>query len=135
MTGLYSFVAEHGWWIFWVSVATFVTIVVMLPILVVSMPADYFVGDQRGDRWTAHHPLVRITVRIMKNLVGGVLVATGIVMLVTPGQGFLTILIGLFLLDVPGKRGLERRLAAIPAVLAAINAIRTRARRPPLRLG
>ena len=134
MTGLYALFAEHGWWIFCASVATFVASVVTLPILVVRMPADYFVGDGSGGRWAAHHPLVRVTVLIVKNLVGGLFVAAGIVMLFMPGQGILTILIGLSLLDLPGKRDLERRLVGSPAVFGAISVIRARAGRPPLRL-
>lgn len=55
-------------------------------------------------------------------------------MLVTPGQGVLTILIGLSLLDLPGKRAVERRLIGNPAVLRAVNALRAKAHRPPLRL-
>ena len=51
-----------------------------------------------------------------------------------PGQGLLTIVIGLILLDYPGKRKLERRLAARPVVLRAINRVRTRFRRPPMKL-
>ena len=134
MTGLYALFAEHGWWIFFASVATFVASVVTLPVLVVRMPADYFVGDGSDDSWAAHHPLVRVTVLIVKNLVGGLLVAAGIVMLFMPGQGILTILIGLSLLSLPGKRAFERRLVGSPAVFKAINAIRARAGQPPLRL-
>ena len=134
MTWLYALFTEHGWWIFFASVATFVASMVTLPILVVRMPADYFVGEGSGDSWTAHHPLVRVTVLIVKNLVGGLFVAASIVMLFMPGQGILTILIGLSLLDLPGKRDLERRLVGTPAVFEAINVIRARAGRPPLRL-
>jgi len=134
MTGFYALFAEHGWWIFFASVATFVASVVTLPILVVRMPADYFVGDGSDDSWAAHHPLVRVTVLVVKNLVGGLLVAAGIVMLFMPGQGILTILIGLSLLSLPGKRAFERRLVGSPAVFKAINAIRARAGQPPLRL-
>ncbi len=117
-----------------VSAATFVVSLMTLPILVVRMPADYFVGDGSRGSWAAHHPLVRVTVRSVKNLVGGLFVSAGIVMLFMPGQGILTILIGLSLLDVPGKRDLERRLVSSPAVFEAIGAIRARAGRPPLRL-
>lgn len=134
MTGLFDLFARHGWWIFWASIVTFVASALLLPVVVVRMPADYFVGDGADDSWAASHPVVRITVRILKNLVGGVLVAAGLVMLVAPGQGILTILIGLWLMDLPGKRALERRLVSSPAVFDAINAIRARAGRPPLRL-
>lgn len=134
MTGLFDFVARHGWWIFWASVVAFIASALLLPVLVVRMPSDYFVGDAAEDGWAEHHPVIRITVRVVKNLVGGLLVCAGLVMLFTPGQGILTILIGLWLMDLPGKRNLERRLVGSPAVFDAINAIRARARQPPLRL-
>ena len=52
-----------------------------------------------------------------------------------PGQGMLTILIGLMLLDVPGKRRLERRIVGRRRILQAINRLRKRFGRPPLVLG
>ena len=55
-------------------------------------------------------------------------------MLVTPGQGVLTILVGLLFLDFPGKFALERRLVQMKPVLAAIVWVRTKAGRPPLEL-
>ena len=131
---LYAFFTEHGWWIFFASVATFVASLVTLPILVVRMPADYFVRDRTGDRWSAHHPVIRIALLTVKNLVGGLFVVAGILMLFVPGQGILTILIGLSLLDLPGRRAVERRLVSRPAVFEAINRIRARAGQPPLRL-
>jgi hypothetical protein len=53
-------------------------------------------------------------------------------MLVLPGQGVLTILLGIALLDLPGKRHLERRLIALPTVLRTINKLREKFGRPPL---
>jgi len=51
-----------------------------------------------------------------------------------PGQGILTILIGLSLLDFPGKRNLELKLIRLRTVRKAINWIRARAQQPPLEL-
>ena len=53
-------------------------------------------------------------------------------MLFLPGQGLLTILIGVSLMDFPGKRTIERKLISRPVVLQAINRIRQRFDRPPL---
>jgi hypothetical protein len=60
-------------------------------------------------------------------------VFTGLVLLVLPGQGLLTMLAGLVLLDLPGKRAFERRVVARPRVLSALNWLRARAGREPLR--
>ena len=69
---------------------------------------------------------------IVKNLAGTLLVVAGLVMLVTPGQGLLALFVGVMLLDVPGKRTLEREILYRPSVLRVINRIRTKAGRPPL---
>ena len=73
--------------------------------------------------------------RIVRNAVGFVLLLVGIALLVLPGQGLLTLLAAVSLLDFPGKRRLERRLMARPKVLDAINRFRRRVGRPPLRSG
>jgi len=49
-----------------------------------------------------------------------------------PGQGFLTILLGLIMLDIPGKRPLEARIIKRPSILSAINKFRARYNKPPL---
>jgi hypothetical protein len=49
-----------------------------------------------------------------------------------PGQGLLTVLIGLMLVDFPGKLRLERWLIGLPRVLQTVNRLRQRYGRPPL---
>jgi hypothetical protein len=49
-----------------------------------------------------------------------------------PGQGVLTILLGIMLADFPGKQKLERKLVSIPSVLSAVNRLRKRFKKPPL---
>jgi hypothetical protein len=79
---------------------------------------------------------LRLLARVGKNLAGLVLVLLGAVMALpgVPGQGFLTMIIGLTLLDFPGKLALERRLVSRPFVLRQLNALRRRFRRAPLAL-
>ena len=60
-----------------------------------------------------------------------VLVMAGIAMLVLPGQGLLTILLGIMLLEFPGKRRVELMLLRRPEILAGLNWIRRHANRPP----
>ena len=115
------------------SIATFFGSLIVLRILVVRMPADYFVGHRPAPNpWADSHPAIRMSALVAKNLLGGILVAFGFLMLFTPGQGILSILVGLSLLSVPGKRALERRIVGNPVVLRGLNAIRARAGRPPL---
>jgi len=49
-----------------------------------------------------------------------------------PGQGILTILLGIIMLDIPGKRPLEAKIIQRPAVLSAANKLRLRWDKPPL---
>ncbi len=67
-----------------------------------------------------------------KNLLGYLLIVAGIAMLVLPGQGVLTILLGVILVDLPGKYRFERWIVARPLVLKSINRLRQRAGRDPL---
>jgi hypothetical protein len=60
-------------------------------------------------------------------------VLAGIVMLLIPGQGLLTILIGIALMDFPKKQAFLRRVVARQWVLRSINRIRGRFGRAPLR--
>ena len=117
------------------SVLTFIGTLVVIPVLVARLPADYFAADRPPPAvpWV-RHPVVRRFMRLLKNLAGVVFIAAGVAMLVLPGQGLLTILIGLTLIDFPGKRSLERRLVMQPTVLRAVNWLRKRAARPPYRL-
>jgi UPF0716 family protein affecting phage T7 exclusion len=71
--------------------------------------------------------------RVLRNGVGGILLILGILMLVLPGQGLLTIIVALTMLDFPKKRQLTRRLLSRPTVLKLINSIRHRFQRPPLK--
>jgi hypothetical protein len=51
-----------------------------------------------------------------------------------PGQGLLTVMVGLFLMDVPGKRKLQMALLRRPTILGGINRLRARFNRPELLL-
>lgn len=115
------------------SVLMFVGSLIALPFLLARIPEDYFADPQRHSaRLKRLHPVVYISLRLFKNLVGWVLVLAGILMLVLPGQGILTILMGLVLSDFPGKYRLERRLAGNHRVLSGINWIRRRSGHAPL---
>jgi hypothetical protein len=69
---------------------------------------------------------------IGKSLLGYVFIAAGVLMLVLPGQGMLTILVGIILVDFPGKYRLERWIVTRRPVLRFINRLRRRAGRAPL---
>ena len=107
---------------------TFAISLAIVIFIMVNIPADYFRKDRPRELWADRHPAVRFLGVFVKNLLGLVLVVLGIVMSIpgVPGQGILTILLGIMLLDFPGKRELEHRLVSRPPVLKAINKLRHR---------
>lgn len=107
----------------------------LVPWLIVRLPADYFVGDKRRRAaWALRHPLLRWSVLIVRCLAGPLLVLMGLLLLALPGQGLLTILVGMLVAAYPGKYRVERWLVGRPPVLRSINWLRQRAGRDPLLL-
>ncbi|WP_445395899.1 PGPGW domain-containing protein [Zobellella sp. An-6] len=116
-----------------VSLVCFIGSLLVIPWLVRRIPVDYFSGEYRHPvPWAEQHPVIRWLLLILKNLLGLVFLLVGIAMLVLPGQGLLTILIALVLLNFPGKYRLERRIFMIPSVRQGVDWLRRRAGRPPL---
>ena len=117
-----------------VSLLMFVGTLVLIPVLVARIPEDYFTDAHRHRARTRRlHPVLYWGGLVVKNLLGLVLVLSGIAMLLLPGQGILSILIGISLMNFPGKYRLERRLVSLPKVMAGINWVRAKSGRPPLR--
>ena len=106
---------------------------VLLPVIVVRLPADYLLRNKRSFR----KRFVRMTIGgriylLVKNVFGGLLVLAGLVMLVTPGQGLVSIAVGIGLLEIPQKHRLLNLMVGRPGVLRTINRFRARFDRPPL---
>jgi hypothetical protein len=114
------------------SIIFFVGSLIAIPFILVRLPADFF--DIRVPRpWMEdHHPVLRMLGHLAKNVVGAIFLFVGFLMLFLPGQGILTMLIGISMLDFPGKRKLEAMLIGQPAVLNTINSMREKFGKPPL---
>ena len=120
------------WSVFILSIATFIGSLIAIPWILLRLPPHYF-DDRHQRTWLQdHHPVLRGLALGLKNLFGVVFVLAGIAMLVLPGQGLLTMLIGLSLVDFPGKRAFERKIISIPMISLTINRLRERFGRPPL---
>lgn len=97
------------------------------------MPEDYFSNEQRRSAYKdKYHPLISLLFRIVRNMMAVIFILAGIVMLFTPGQGLLTILVGLGLSDFPGKFALERKIVRNEKIFNALNWIRKRTGVVPL---
>lgn len=104
--------------------------------ILVKLPAAYFSASHKVEFFAARAPAVRVVGLIGKNLLGVVHLVIGVLMSLpgVPGQGILTILLGLMLLDIPGTRALEIKIVSRPKVLRTINRIRARYHKQPLEL-
>jgi uncharacterized membrane protein len=115
-----------------VFIGSIVISALVVGIVIVKIPENYFSSHYQEDFLPNTPWLVRWGAVIGKNLIGLILVIAGIVMLIGPGQGILTILIGLIMMDIPGKRPIEAKIIKRPAILAAANELRARYKKPPL---
>ncbi len=115
---------------------TFIGSLGLVSLILVKIPADYFCSHYDRQIWSGRAPALRISAAIGKNLLGIILIMAGIVMTLpgVPGQGLLTILLGIMLVDFPGKDRLERKLLYRPAVRNSIDKLRARFGKPPLQL-
>ncbi|NDV61514.1 hypothetical protein G0Q06_03525 [Puniceicoccales bacterium CK1056] len=111
------------------SLLMFLGSLLMIPIIVAYIPEDYFLRLKQNK--FPRKPLRQIG-HILKNLMGGILLLAGICMLLLPGQGILTMLVGISLLDFPGKARLQIRLVRLRRVRKSIAWIRHKAGRKPL---
>ncbi len=107
-------------WVGTASALMFVFSLLMLPWLLSRIPADYFRRQPPVTTW-----IMLMTPRnLLRNLLGLPILVAGILMLVLPGQGLLTVLLGLAIMQFPGKYSLERWLVSRRGILQSINWIR-----------
>lgn len=104
--------------------------------ILVKLPADHFSKNRKTKFWAGPKPAIHAAKVIGKNIGGVLLVALGIVLSLpgVPGQGLLTVLLGIMLLDFPSRHRLEQKLLSKPSIVNTINRLRERFGKPPLQL-
>jgi archaellum biogenesis protein FlaJ (TadC family) len=140
---MFDFVAELFSGLTWRSVivgvliflATFFLNLGIVSVILVKLPKDHF-KKEKSKGVTGSNATVRVLKVIGKNVAGWLLIALGIVLSVpgVPGQGLLTILLGVMLVDFPGKHRLEQKLLSRPGIIKTINRLRGRFGKPALEL-
>jgi hypothetical protein len=123
--------------VFWGVVAslfTFVLGTVVLIAVVATLPPTFL---QIWDSWmvgSSANPVLHCARRVGKNLIGLLVIVIGLLLALpgVPGPGLPMALLGLMLVDFPGKRRLMQRLLRAPRVIGSINALRVRLGKPPL---
>ena len=131
-----QWLSDNAWWLAAASTVMLLGGIGVSLALAILMPADHFMRPGPRTDLARRHPALRILARAAKNLVGLVMLIAGIVMAVpmVPGPGLLFMLLGLSMMDVPGKRAVARYIVSRPLVLRPLNALRARLNRPPIQL-
>jgi len=119
-----------------IFVGSFIVNLVIVSAILVKLPADYFSKNRKTKFWSGPNPWLHAAKVIAKNIGGILLVVLGVVLSMpgVPGQGLLTILLGVMLLDFPGRHRLEQKLLSKPSIVNSINRLRARFHKPPLEL-
>ena len=119
-----------------IFLVTFIGNLAIVTFILVKLPTDYFKKNRKTKFWAGPRPAVHAAKVIGKNLLGVLLVAVGIVLSLpgVPGQGLLTVLLGVMLVDFPGKRTVEQKLLKRPAITNGITRLRGKFGKPPLEL-
>src|SRR5256885_749041 len=119
-----------------IFVGSFFPTLAIVSFILVKIPADHFSKSHKTKFWSGPNPTLHAAKFIGKNILGALLVALGIILSIpgVPGQGLLTILLGIMLLDFPGKHRLEQKLLSRPGIVNTINRLRKRFGKPPLEL-
>ena len=119
-----------------VIVLLYLAAMALVPWLIRRLPSDYFSKEERENcLFKGDSLLIKSTFILLKNIVGGILVLSGIAMLFLPGQGILTIVAGIFLMDFPYKYKIEKWIIRQPVVLKVFNKMREKADKAPFSLG
>jgi hypothetical protein len=129
---LLDWLVEHEALLAWTGVFGAILLVGSLgaiPIIVAWMPEDYFV--RISSKQLRRRPFRQI-LHILKTILGAALVISGLVLLLLPGQGLLTLIIGLSLIDFPGKHALQIRIVSQPRVSESIQWVRRKVHHKPL---
>ncbi|HDR47017.1 MAG TPA: hypothetical protein ENN94_04875 [Geoalkalibacter subterraneus] len=112
------------------SLLMFVGSLIAVPLVIVRLPEDYIRREHKLVRkWPRH---IWVPFLILKNGLGVLFLLSGLSMLILPGQGLLTLFIGLVLLDFPRKRILIHRILGCRPIYGAINSLRARFGKPKL---
>jgi len=114
------------------SVLFWIGTLIAVPLILIWLPTDYLSVDGSVGLIRRKKTVWRYPYWIAKNVLGGLFIIAGIAMLVLPGQGILTIVLGLALVNFPGKRKVILRTFGHHRIFNGINRLRAKAGKAPL---
>lgn len=133
-----TFGANFIFWIVLLSTIISIAYFIVITYVITQMDKQYFLRRKISQGELINHlhltsmsRSVACVVKIAKIILGIGLLVCGILMLVLPGQGLVTILIALSMIPFPGKDKMEQRILARNSVRSTLNWIRLRAKKEP----
>ncbi|MCS7021800.1 MAG: hypothetical protein NZ703_14500 [Gemmataceae bacterium] len=135
---LTPYLPEGNGWLLAIAVLSLTVVSALVSLAAVAwaltrLPPDYFVNPE-AQRPIDRHPMLKVLLLLARNIFGYFLIALGILLSLpgVPGQGLLTIFLGVLLIDFPGKQRTLRWLLTRRGILVGINQLRRRWGHPPL---
>lgn len=118
-------------WLGIVSTITFFLSLLIIPWIVCKLDDHFFLHLHEHKKMEDQHPVMFILLRTLRYSFGAILLLAGILMLFLPGQGLLTIILGISLLDFPGKQKAIDGLLHFHPVQNGLNWVREKGSKKP----
>lgn len=118
-------------WIVLLSLITFFVSLFLIPYLVGKLPTHCFL-ELPAERDRKPPPTISsVFLFVLRNILAVILLLAGFIMLFIPGQGLLTIVLGLLLLSFPGKTRAVSRMVQNRSIQKSLNWIREKRGKKP----
>lgn len=111
-----------------VSFGVFAGSLVITIWMILSLPADFW-QERDSDSKEKNHPAISL----LRNILAVALFPAGLIMLVMPGQGILTLLAAFLVSDFPFRKKIINKLLDSPRIERGLNRIRRRFGKEPFR--
>jgi hypothetical protein len=115
-----------------VSIVIFVVSLLSVPWMICRIPTDYFL-ELPLEKKRQGFIVVRGAAFLVRNILGAGFFLLGVLLLFIPGQGLLTMFLGLVLMDFPGKKKMIQQFVRVEKVQTSLNWIREKKQVQPLR--
>jgi hypothetical protein len=105
----------------------FVVSILIIPVFIARLPSTYFIESFEDQK------KLTLPIKLLRFILGALLIITGIIMLFIPGQGVISILIGLILLPILSTKKIVRKLTNSKIIQKTLNATRRRCNKVPFK--
>lgn len=122
---MWEWMHDWGGWIAAVSGMMFLVSLWLVTWFIIRVPEGYFITEGPA----VHHSnrVLHYFILLLRNGIGFFLLAAGMAMLVLPGQGVITMIMGVSLISLPGKHRLLNWILQRQRVRQTLNWIRQKA--------